>query len=452
MAIVVLLCSQITLLRYSEGTPDLSLQHFPDSVRFTFEKSTGEKLHKLYFTSGNNITNVRVNFTELQSEDDYSFIPSGVFTILEHTPFNVTSGQVSELTIKAKLNDNYTASTYVGRLTLLYSNMTIDIGTEIKLIENAIAFDVITARPPSIKFVFNEQNPRVNYIDLDITTNKTLKNIKHEFTELRNENGTTISPTVFGLKLKTEPFGVARGNVSAVTVTMDLGGEVYPPGSYEGDLKLSSAGILTRVPITVQIDPPAIWHVPYVIGLVIVGIVLSILLILAREGMRIKSSVKDSAQKAYDSLTAAVNDGRMSQGEIQKGLSSFQLGVIEIRDGNRYSDAVAQFTKAKEFFDKANSAGDLIDTIEMPSIKDVHAKIDESTLEGLAVTFQGDRLMVIGFSIVAAVVILTTLQAVSPDLLVIDSIADVVGAILFGFGSPAIANQLVPLFKKSNDS
>ncbi|MGH9926568.1 MAG: hypothetical protein ACRD5B_14450 [Nitrososphaeraceae archaeon] len=49
------------------------------------------------------------------------------------------------------------------------------------------------------------------------------------------------------------------------------------------------------------------------------------------------------------------------------------------------------------------------------------------------------------------------MQTVSRDLLTVDSVGKAVAAILFGFGSPAIANQLAPLIRgirsqKNNDN
>jgi uncharacterized protein YoxC len=231
---------------------------------------------------------------------------------------------------------------------------------------------------------------------------------------------------------------------------MDLGGmENLSPGIYQGTIRFSGENTLTLIPLTVAIEPSPIWLNPLGILLILIGMALSIILILVREGARIRDAVWDSAKKASDALNTAIDETRKSTKQIQRGLRNFQMGVAEIRRLHpNMTEATNYFSSAKESFDKANKEGEQEDIIQPPELEEVYVVVHDSRV-GIAYSFQGDKLIGIAFGILLVIVVLSTLQTVSPDLLTIDSIGKGVAAILLGFGSPAVANLLAPLIRRS---
>jgi hypothetical protein len=218
------------------------------------------------------------------------------------------------------------------------------------------------------------------------------------------------------------------------------------PGTYRGEVKFSSRGVSTAIPITVVVSPFSVWYSVAAWGLVGLGIGLGIALIVIREGSKVRDTLFESADKANKAFLVAYTEGKLSAKEMFHGLQNFHLGVIALRN-DQFIEATDYFTKSKEFFDKSNKADVQTKVGNPPRMEDVSLKIKKSTRVTFS-AFRGDKLLVITFSIIVVITILTTLQSVSRDLLILDDIYDYVALVLFGFGSPAIANQLAPLFKK----
>jgi hypothetical protein len=448
----VICCYLLLLLQPSVSYEQPStLIHYPDKIVFNMEKKemATERTADIYLRSDSSIDNIRAFVTSLQSDSNHEAIPRTVLS-LNPSSFNVTENSISVLTLSVNLDKNYTQGVYRGRLTLLGPNMSaVDIVTEIRITENKLEYNVLKTIPESVKFVFNDKNSRLQFRQIDITSNRSVYNVKASFDDLFTENGTRLAGD--NLQADQSSFDVSANNVTTIEIKMDLGGigNVPPPGSYLGTIKFLGENTFTTIPLTVVLEPSPIWYNPTGIILILIGMFLSVLLILVREGARIRDTVWESAQKASDALKAAIYEGKKSTKEIQRGLENFQMGVAEVRRPHpNMSEATNYFSIAKEFFDKANKEGEQQDFIQVPKLNDVYAILHTSRA-AVAYSFQGDKLIGIAFWIVVAIVVLTTLQTVSGDLLTVDSVGTAVAAILFGFSSPAIANQLAPLIRRT---
>ncbi|MEO9319676.1 MAG: hypothetical protein ABI361_03285 [Nitrososphaera sp.] len=351
--------------------------------------------------------------------------------------------------IKAALDSsNFIPGIYAGKVTLLSNeHAAVNIPIELRVIDDAALINSVAPHPAAIKFDFGSDMPKTNYIDLFLTTNNTLRNVNASFSDLRSDNGTIMQHSV----LSSSP---SKMNITAISPTFlrvaaDVGGGTYIPGNYQGFLKLDSLGSDTFIPITIVIETPKIWYDGYGIAFVVVGIALSVFLILVREGSRIKESLEESASSALNALTAAISSNRQSKQEFFAGLENIDKGIYASRKNN-YTEAISYLTKSKGFFDRATNKGPQVLVAEFPHVEDVERMANGSLGSSAAIrsVFRGDRLFFVAFSIVMTIVVLTTLQTVSPDVLKLNNFGSAIAAILVGFGSPAIANQLVPLFKK----
>lgn len=433
-------------------TADIWLHPYPDKISFSFD--TTDKIlrqeHMVYLLSDKDEEGIRPFFTELRSADKRFTIPGDTLT-LENTlgtkaeSIDVTSGNITELKVKIDLTgNNYSAGEYEGRLRLLaQSSVAADIPINVSLVDQMVKTDLISTRPSEIKFVFEQDKSKSNSIELDVISKRTLQNVTVSFTDLRTVNGTRLPD--FILVAERATFNITAIEPVTFGITGTLGG-TYLPGTYKGEVKFSSHGVSTAIPITVVVSPFSVWYSVAAWGLVGLGIVLSIALIVIREGSKVRDALFESADKANKAFLAAYSEGKLSAKEIFHGLQNFHLGVIALRN-DQFIEATDYFTKSKEFFDKSNKADVQTKVGNPPRMEDVSLKIKKSMRITFS-AFRGDKLLVIAFSIIVVITILTTLQSVSRELLVLDDIYDYVALVLFGFGSPAIANQLTPLFKK----
>ncbi|MGH9990926.1 MAG: hypothetical protein ACREAS_10870 [Nitrososphaera sp.] len=74
---------------------------------------------------------------------------------------------------------------------------------------------------------------------------------------------------------------------------------------------------------------------------------------------------------------------------------------VTITSQPKMSEATNYFSKAREFFDKANKEGEQEDFIQIPKLDDVY-EIVHTSRAGVAYSFQGDKLIGIAFWIVVA--------------------------------------------------
>jgi hypothetical protein len=435
------------IVSYGESS---TLLHYPDKIVFDIGKMemTTERTAEIYLRSNSNIDNVIAFVTRLESDSNHESIPRTALS-LNSTLFNVTANSPSILTLSVKLDKNYPVGVYTGRLTLLASNMSaVDTVTQIRITENKLEYNVLKTTPESVRFILNDKNSRLQFRPIDISSNRSVDNIKTAFSDLFTENGTILAKENF--RANRSSFNVYANNLTTIEVEMDLGGiGNVSPGIYQGTIRFSGENTLTLIPLTVVIDPSPIWFNPLGILLILIGMALSIILILVREGARIRNAVWDSAKKASNGLITAIDEGRKSTREILRGLRNFQMGVAEIRRPHpNMVEATNYFSSAKEFFDRANNDGDQEDIIQPPELEDVDVVVHDSRA-AIAYSFQGDKLTGIAFGILLVIVILTTLQSVSPDVLTIDSIGKGIVAVTIGIGSPAVANLLAPLIRGS---
>lgn len=442
--------TQITLAASDPATT--WLHPYPAEILFSLD--TTDKIlqqeQMIYLLSDKDEENIRPFFTELRATDKRSTIPGDTLRIedasgMKRENVDVTSGDITELKVKIDLTkNNYTAGEYEGRLRLLsQGSIAADITIKVSLIDQVVKTDLITTRPEKIQFFFEQDKPKSNSVELDVIPKRTIENLTVSFSDFYTVNGTRLQDFTI------VPSGTAFNVTAIEPFTFRINGtlgDTYTPGTYKGEVKFTSYGVYTAVPITVVVSPFSVWYSYVAWGLVSSGIGLSVLLIVIKEGSKVRDALLESARKANTAFQLASNEGRLSAKEMFQGLQHFHVGVIAVRN-NQFVEATNYFTKSKEFFDKSNKADAQTKVGNPPRIDDVELKTKKSMRITLS-AFQGDQSLIITFSIAVVITILTTFQGVSRDLLLLDDPYDGVALILFGFGSPAIANQIVSLFKK----
>jgi hypothetical protein len=416
---------------------------FPQSISFNFLSgdSIKEDEQRIYFSANQNTDVIQYNFTDLRSTTDG--IDAGSLE-LSQSAFRITNTTLTTVTAKIKLMGAYDPGSYKGRLMLFTNNSLIaSIDTEVKIQDLLVETNIITIDPKSVTFHFRGNDAIADAKPIEITTTRALANVTASFVPFGSKDGVkSIPEDVFTL----EPSTFDLITSESKTVRLIIRSTDYvQSGTYEGYLKFSSGNVIQRLPITVTIDKPTQLSRWEPILPVAIGISVSVVLSLLKEGYKIKEEVRQSFNKAWVALFDAARERRDYR--LALGYQSIVEGVRKLIF-DEFHEARDLFIEAKEKLDKATKDPPQIPLIPDPALADEVSKRLKGLLS-LTASFSKEKILVIIFGIVVATASLAILQGISGDILDFDNVfADSVAAFLFGFGSQALVNQIAPVIAR----
>lgn len=572
LLLLLFLLVQVLSTNYSWGFEE-ALHRYPESIKFSvYVDEIPKKLErKLYVWADKDSTGIEAQFTELSSEDTRAIIPRSVLH-LEPSEFHLQTGETKqvEVTVVANISDHYVPGIYKGRVNFMSENLTspettiqiqilerslvinpnsikfvfdeddvradfreVEIGAEVPIssitgvfsplwtedgsgtrmdyyrlnlepptldldpkngssaiikfepskdlyapgtYKGSLMFssetlkttipitvvinpvqvldDILKPVPDSIKFLFDEGHIKPDFREVDIIAKAPVSDVVGEFKDLESDDGSgkKISGSMFSMENAT--FSVIRGQVPSLKIKFSpLDGDSIVPGTYKGSLVLSSGKIRTPIPIAVTINPveaklgSSIWPIFFVL----LGMGAAIIVALVKEGSEVGKRVLQSAEKAVASMSNSVSQKHRSKAEFEQGRLHFREGVIRFVLENDDTTAIKEFELAQSNFERMNENGVQVLPAIPSEMEALRLKIKHSINLRLLTRKDLSWYLVIGVIFIIAT--LTLLQGISKEILdfsevLPDAFPDAIQSILYGFGAQAIADMIVPYFKK----